>query len=221
MMNNLFSMFDPSTMFSMNWIAFLLPLLLITNSFYFQTNRINLMMKKIIYFLLNDLFLNNIKKYNNMMNIIILTFFMFIMLSNFLSIMPFIFTPISHMSTTLLLSLPIWSALTLKTSFKTPVTMFIHLVPMSTPIPILIFMVMIETISMLIRPFTLMIRLTANMIAGHVLICLLSQMLNMNMFTFLSTSLILNILMLLEVSVAVIQGYVFTILLSLYLEETC
>nr|ACS15264.1 ATP synthase F0 subunit 6 [Phytoseiulus persimilis] len=219
MMNNLFSMFDPNSMFFINWMTMLLPLLLISNSFYYQTNRINLMMKKIIYFLLNDLFLNNIKKYNNMMNIIILTFFMFIMLSNFLSIMPFIFTPISHMSITLTFSMPFWCMLMIKGWFETPMKMFIHLVPMNTPIPLCMFMVLIETISNLIRPLTLAVRLSANMIAGHILISLLSKMLSHNLFWFILSSNILYLLMILELSVVMIQSYVFITLINLYLNE--
>lgn len=219
MINNLFSIFDPNRIFFINWITILLPLLLISNRFYYQTNRINLIIKKIIYFLLNDLFLNNIKKYNNIINIIILTFFIFIILSNFLRIIPFIFTPISHIRITLTFSIPFWCILIIKGWFETPIKIFIHLVPINTPIPLCIFIVLIETISNLIRPLTLAVRLSANIIAGHILISLLRKILSHNLFWFILRSNILYLLIILELSVVIIQRYVFITLINLYLNE--
>ena len=221
MINNLFSIFDPSTnLFSINWIAFLLPLFFFTKTYFISKSRIFYIFNKINFFIQKDLQVN-LKKNHIKIIIILMIIFNIIYFINLLRLLPFIFTPTRHISTTLLLSLPIWAALTLKTIFINTGQFFSHLVPIRTPTILIPFIVIIETIRILIRPLTLIIRLTANIIAGHVLICLLRQILNINIFTFLSTSLILNILILLEISVAVIQGYVFTILLSLYLEETC
>lgn len=95
-----------------------------------------------------------------------------------------------------------------------------HLVPIGTPVALMPVIVIIETVRSIIRPLTLSIRLAANIIAGHLLLTLLgSQGPNLSglMLRFLFVGLVL--LLLLEVAVACIQSYVFTILSSLYLNE--
>ncbi|RWS06633.1 ATP synthase F0 subunit 6-like protein, partial [Leptotrombidium deliense] len=76
--------------------------------------------------------------------------------------------------------------------------------------------VLIELTRNIIRPITLSVRLTANIVAGHLLISLLEQFLGGS-----SSSIILSrILLILETGVAIIQGYVFSVLASLYYQET-
>jgi len=81
-------------------------------------------------------------------------------------------------------------------------------------------MVVIETVSNIIRPLTLSIRLAANIVAGHLLLTLLgSQGPTLGYLSLIALMLGLFLLLLLEVAVACIQSYVFTILRSLYLNE--
>jgi len=80
------------------------------------------------------------------------------------------------------------------------------------------FMVIIETISNLIRPGTLAVRLIANIIAGHLILTLLGNngpSIRHTLLTVLITAQIL--LLILEAAVAVIQSYVFAILRNLYI----
>lgn len=90
---------------------------------------------------------------------------------------------------------------------------------MGTPKPLQSFMVIIELVSSVIRPFTLRVRLIANIIAGHLLLTLLGGAINGRLgflfFVFLGMCLIL----ILELGVAFIQAYVFTILSTLYMSE--
>jgi len=84
------------------------------------------------------------------------------------------------------------------------------------------FIVIIESISLIIRPLTLSIRLTANIIAGHLLLTLLgSSGLNISnsliLFILIFTQILLYIL---EIAVSIIQAYVFSILSTLYSRET-
>lgn len=97
--------------------------------------------------------------------------------------------------------------------------MFVHLVPLRTPLILIPFIVLIESIRNIIRPLTLSVRLIANMVAGHILISLLSNVLDRSLFLFFPLSIVLNILILLEISVCLIQAYVFVILISLYMNE--
>merc|ERR1711992_460673 len=94
--------------------------------------------------------------------------------------------------------------------------LFAHLVPRGTPVALMPVIVIIETVRNVIRPGTLSIRLAANIVAGHLLLTLLgSQGPNVAGITIF----ILILLLCLELAVACIQAYVFTILRSLYLNE--
>ncbi|MGF2560245.1 F0F1 ATP synthase subunit A, partial [Ralstonia pseudosolanacearum] len=94
---------------------------------------------------------------------------------------------------------------------------FIHLVPQGTPSILIIFIVCIETIRNIIRPGTLAIRLTANIIAGHLLITLLGNTgSNISNYLVIILLIVQIILLILECAVAIIQSYVFTVLRTLY-----
>jgi len=95
-----------------------------------------------------------------------------------------------------------------------------HLVPLGTPLFLIPLIVIIETIRILIRPITLAVRLMANMVAGHLLLRLVgggfSKILMFFPIFFSQTALFF-----LEIAVAVIQAYVFLVLVTLYLKEAC
>uniref|UniRef100_A0A8D2K7L1 ATP synthase F(0) complex subunit a n=1 Tax=Theropithecus gelada TaxID=9565 RepID=A0A8D2K7L1_THEGE len=84
-------------------------------------------------------------------------------------------------------------------------------------------LVIIETISLLIQPIALAVRLTANITAGHLLIHLTGNtiltLLTINLSATLLTSVLLTLLTILEIAVALIQAYVFTLLINLYLHN--
>ena len=98
-----------------------------------------------------------------------------------------------------------------------------HLLPEGTPTLLIPILIVIETISLFIRPIALGVRLTANLTAGHLLIQLIAtaafQLLPLIPVVALTTTVLLFLLTLLEVAVAMIQAYVFVLLLSLYLQE--
>ena len=95
-----------------------------------------------------------------------------------------------------------------------------HLVPKGTPVMLVPFIVLIELLRRVIRPFTLGVRLAANMIAGHLLLVLTSSpiyMLNISIIGVVISGLLA--LTALELGVSIIQSYVFIRLGSLYVEE--
>jgi len=144
----------------------------------------------------------------------------FIFFSNFLGLIPYIFTATSHFSITLSLSLPLWIGRMMISIVYQYNSLLAHLVPRGTPRFLIPVIVIIETVRNIIRPATLAIRLAANIVAGHLLLTLLgSQGPLLSFLPLLILFVGLVLLLLLEVAVACIQSYVFTILSSLYLGE--
>jgi len=92
--------------------------------------------------------------------------------------------------------------------------MIAHLIPLNTPIYLAPLITIIETIRIIIRPISLSIRLTANLIAGHLLITLLNFNSLIIIIIFIQIFIIIF-----ELCVALIQSYVFSILSSLYSSE--
>nr|URH16467.1 ATP synthase F0 subunit 6 [Nitiditermes sp.] len=223
-MSNLFSIFDPTTEISnlpLNWTSTIIGLLLIPTSIWLIPSRNSMMMSLLMNKLHQEMKTILSKGNENKGNSFILTsLFLMILMNNFLGLFPYIFTSTSHLTLTLTLALPLWVSFMLFGWIKNTNHMFEHLVPQGTPTLLMPFMVIIETISNLIRPGTLAVRLTANMIAGHLLLTLLGNngpSMSSSMLTVLIIAQIL--LLILEGAVAVIQSYVFAILSTLYSSE--
>nr|ALO71146.1 ATP synthase F0 subunit 6 [Stenus comma] len=220
MMMNLFSSFDPMAFsFSLNWISTLIGFFLIPSIYWLIPSRWLIFWSKILMMLHIEFKILIGKKYNGS-TLIFITLFIFILMNNFIGLFPYIFTSSSHMIFTLSLSLPLWFSFMIFGWYNNYIHMLSHLIPQGTPSILMPFMVCIETISNLIRPGTLAIRLSANMIAGHLLLTLLGNsgsslsLILMNILIFTQI-----LLLMLELSVSVIQSYVFSILSTLYSSE--
>nr|YP_006234446.1 ATP synthase F0 subunit 6 [Gammarus duebeni]AER12192.1 ATP synthase F0 subunit 6 [Gammarus duebeni] len=220
MMTNLFSIFDPSTpaFMSSNWNSVLIfmalsPVVLwmsphpLKHIFYLTTKYIFTEFKPLI-------------KKSAFVLIMPVSLFVFIACNNIMGLAPYVFTGSSQLVFTLAMALPIWLGLMLYGWMNNTSNLLVHLIPQSTPVVLMPFMVLIETVSNLIRPITLAIRLTANMVAGHLLIVLLNSA---DPFTTLTLTPLLFLakqaLLILEMAVAFIQAYVFSVLVTLYAAE--
>nr|YP_009469669.1 ATP synthase F0 subunit 6 [Dermestes maculatus]AVE15400.1 ATP synthase F0 subunit 6 [Dermestes maculatus] len=219
MMTNLFSTFDPSTNFgSLNWTSTLIMFMLIPPFFWLIPSRFNMLWNKII-FTLHYEFKTLIGKSSGS-TMIFISLFSIILFNNFMGLFPYIFTSTSHLTMTLTLALPLWLSFMLFGWINNTIHMFAHLVPQGTPPILMPFMVCIETISNVIRPGTLAVRLSANMIAGHLLLTLLGNTGSMLSMVMINILIITQILLLtLESAVAIIQSYVFAVLSTLYSSE--
>nr|YP_009000416.1 ATP synthase F0 subunit 6 [Argas lagenoplastis]AHF21604.1 ATP synthase subunit 6 [Argas lagenoplastis] len=220
MMTNLFSIFDPATSanFSLNWLSILIVMMIIPNFYWATPSRLQLFWTFISMMLIKESKTIFFKK-NLKFLILFLTIFWLILTSNFMGLLPYIFTPTSHINMTSFMALPLWLTFMIFGWTNHLNSMLTHLVPAGTPMFLSTFMVCIETISNVIRPLTLAIRLSANMISGHLLICLLSSTINISNLIFPMILPVLITLMLLEMAVAIIQSYVFVTLSILYLNE--
>nr|YP_009251015.1 ATP synthase F0 subunit 6 [Parasesarma tripectinis]AMY96211.1 ATP synthase F0 subunit 6 [Parasesarma tripectinis] len=222
MMTNLFSIFEPSSSIfnlSMNWISTFLGLMFLPYLYWASPSRWSLLWSKIIQTLHKE-FKALLQPSHTGSTMLFVALFSLIVFNNFLGLLPYVFTSSSHMAMTLSLSLPLWLTLMIFGWLQHTKHMFAHLVPQGTPFALMPFMVLIETISNIIRPGTLAIRLAANMIAGHLLLTLLGGVgpsLSLSMLSILITAQIL--LLILESAVAIIQSYVFAVLSTLYTGE--
>nr|YP_009710081.1 ATP synthase F0 subunit 6 [Muscicapa griseisticta]QBS16268.1 ATP synthase F0 subunit 6 [Muscicapa griseisticta] len=155
--------------------------------------------------------------------LILTSLMIFLLLINLLGLLPYTFTPTTQLSMNLALAFPLWLATLLTGLRNQPSVSLGHLLPEGTPTPLIPALVLIETTSLLIRPLALGVRLTANLTAGHLLIQLISTATTALFSTMPAVSLlallVLLLLTILEVAVAMIQAYVFVLLLSLYLQE--
>nr|USF12780.1 ATP synthase subunit 6 [Hirundo rustica rustica] len=155
--------------------------------------------------------------------LILTSLMMFLLLINLLGLLPYTFTPTTQLSMNLALAFPLWLATLLTGLRNQPSISLGHLLPEGTPTPLIPALILIETTSLLIRPLALGVRLTANLTAGHLLIQLISTatvaLFSTMPMVSLLTLMVLFLLTILEVAVAMIQAYVFVLLLSLYLQE--
>nr|BBH37361.1 ATPase subunit 6 [Uropterygius concolor] len=148
---------------------------------------------------------------------------LFLITMNILGLLPYTFTPTTQLSLNMGFAVPLWLATVIIGMRNQPTAALGHLLPEGTPVPLIPVLIIIETISLFIRPLALGVRLTANLTAGHLLIQLISTavfvLLPLMPTVAILTATVLFLLTLLEVAVAMIQAYVFVLLLSLYLQE--
>lgn len=223
MIINLFSIFDPSTNIfnlSLNWLRTLLGILFFPLIFWIVPSRISIFWNKIFIILHNEFkTLLGINRFKGT-TFIFISLFSLILFNNFIGLFPYIFTRTRHITITLSLALPLWLSFIIYGWINNTKHMFIHLIPQGTPAVLIPFIVLIETIRNIIRPGTLAIRLSANMIAGHLLLTLLGNTGNSLPSLLISLLIFTQLLLLtLESAVAIIQSYVFTILRTLYSRE--
>nr|YP_010272319.1 ATP synthase F0 subunit 6 [Meloe mediterraneus]UKE80240.1 ATP synthase F0 subunit 6 [Meloe mediterraneus] len=221
MIMNLFSSFDPSSNWhlSINWVSSLMCLIITPTTFWLIPSRFSFVWIKITHTLHKEfkVLLGPASKGGTL---IFVSLFSFILINNFMGLFPYIFTSTSHMVLTLGLALPLWLTFMLYGWINHTIHMFAHLVPQGTPPILMPFMVCIETISNVIRPGTLAIRLSANMIAGHLLMTLLGNTgTTLSIYMVNILIIIQLLLLLLESAVSIIQSYVFAVLTTLYSSE--
>nr|YP_010956697.1 ATP synthase F0 subunit 6 [Gymnothorax kolpos]WMY89790.1 ATP synthase F0 subunit 6 [Gymnothorax kolpos] len=155
--------------------------------------------------------------------VLLTSLMLFLITMNLLGLLPYTFTPTTQLSLNMGFAVPLWLATVIIGMRNQPTVALGHLLPEGTPLPLIPVLIIIETISLFIRPLALGVRLTANLTAGHLLIQLIATavyvLLPIMPTVAILTASILFLLTLLEVAVAMIQAYVFVLLLSLYLQE--
>src|SRR6185437_2263451 len=156
---------------------------------------------------------------------LVFSLFMFVMVSNVVGIIPYAFTVSSHIIVTVALALLVFITVLVYGFYKNGLKFFNLFVPKGVPIVILPLVVLIEIISFLSRPVSHSVRLFANMLAGHITLKVFGgfvvMLLSAGTFAALSPLPLLMAVALtaLEVLVAFLQAYVFTMLTCMYLND--
>lgn len=156
----------------------------------------------------------------------IFALFMFILFCNILGMIPFSFTPTSHIIVTFAMAILVFLGVTIIAIARNGIHFFTHFMPAGVPMWLAPVIIPIEVISYLSRPISLSLRLGANMLAGHTTLMVFSTFVvsMVGLGGALSVSGLLPLAMVtaltaLEFLIAFLQAYVFAILTCLYLAE--
>lgn len=220
MVVNLFSVFDPTSYFGipLNWVVILFVLLYLPVKYYLVRSGFFLIFKS-VFLGVRKVFGEVAIPFNIGLNFLCVITFLYLILLNLLRLFPFTFTGSAHPVITIGFGVVLWSSFFIIGWTKSFKECAAHLVPIGAPIVIAPLIVLIERVSHIIRPFTLSIRLAANIIAGHLIIGLLSRIRTSRLFGLANSYILQRILLVLEFAVSVIQAFVFSILLLLYALE--
>lgn len=163
----------------------------------------------------------------------IFSLFMFILFANILGLLPLAilgvhpFTFTSHFSITGILAIMSFSIVLIVGFWKHKLHFFSLFVPHGTPLPMIPMIFVIELVSFLVRPFSLGLRLFVAMMAGHVLLEVLSSFVidgvnagaGFGVLVGIPSFLLMIAICALELLVAAIQAYVFALLSALYIND--
>tara|TARA_R110000796_G_scaffold27939_2_gene76710 strand:- start:775 stop:1506 length:732 start_codon:yes stop_codon:yes gene_type:complete len=149
----------------------------------------------------------------------IFTVFMFVLFGNLLGMVPYSFTFTSHIVVTFTMAAVIFVGVTLIALAKHKMHFFSFFMPPGVPILMAPLLIPIEIISYLSRPISLSVRLFANMLAGHTLLKVFAGfIISLGVFG-VAPWLFVVALTGLEIVIAFLQAFVFTILTCLYLND--
>nr|YP_009144222.1 ATP synthase F0 subunit 6 [Crocidura palawanensis]YP_009144248.1 ATP synthase F0 subunit 6 [Crocidura negrina]YP_009144261.1 ATP synthase F0 subunit 6 [Crocidura panayensis]YP_009144287.1 ATP synthase F0 subunit 6 [Crocidura mindorus]AKI84839.1 ATP synthase F0 subunit 6 [Crocidura beatus]AKI84657.1 ATP synthase F0 subunit 6 [Crocidura palawanensis]AKI84670.1 ATP synthase F0 subunit 6 [Crocidura palawanensis]AKI84709.1 ATP synthase F0 subunit 6 [Crocidura negrina]AKI84722.1 ATP synthase F len=224
MNENLFASFATPTMMGLPIVILIImfPSMMFPTPNRLITNRLTTLQQWLIQLTSKQMMTIHNKK-GQTWTLMLMSLILFIGSTNLLGLLPHSFTPTTQLSMNLGMAIPLWAgAVITGFRYKTKASLA-HFLPQGTPLPLIPMLIIIETISLFIQPMALAVRLTANITAGHLLIHLIGGatlvLSNISPTTALITFIILMMLTILEFAVALIQAYVFTLLVSLYLHD--
>nr|AIW64043.1 ATP synthase F0 subunit 6 [Microcebus rufus] len=224
MNENLFASFTIPTIVGIPIVIIIImfPSIFFHNHYRLIGNRLMALQQWLIKLVLKQMMaMHNIK--GRTWSLMLMSLILFIGSTNLLGLLPHSFTPTTQLSMNLGMAIPLWAAAVIMGFRHKMKASLAHFLPQGTPIPLIPMLIIIETISLFIQPMALAVRLTANITAGHLLIHLIggATMVLTSISPTVSTItfIILILLTVLEFAVALIQAYVFTLLVSLYLHD--
>nr|ADB93514.1 ATP synthase F0 subunit 6 [Potamopyrgus antipodarum]ADB93553.1 ATP synthase F0 subunit 6 [Potamopyrgus antipodarum]AVN97721.1 ATP synthase F0 subunit 6 [Potamopyrgus antipodarum]AVN97747.1 ATP synthase F0 subunit 6 [Potamopyrgus antipodarum]AVN97760.1 ATP synthase F0 subunit 6 [Potamopyrgus antipodarum] len=228
MLVDIFSSFDDNnqvfmSLYFLMWGFSLLTVLLFSSSYWLTVPRYDAIIKTFKETVTSQIFRSFGFNMGGFINVVT-GLFLFLIFMNLSGLIPYVFSTTSHLAVSLSLGLPLWLSLVISAIFFNPSSVVAGLLPMGAPAPLNPFLVIIETVSILVRPITLSVRLTANMSAGHIVLTLIGNYLTASFFmsSMFSMLLLISIQVLytiFEFGISLIQAYIFCLLITLYSDE--
>ena len=229
MILDIFSSFDPGINIINNyispimfWIITMSSIRLFTLSIWITPNNLNIIINSTIK-IINDQGSRTQGVHIKGFNSFIVSLFIIIININLIGLLPAVFSYSRHLLFTLSFGLPLWLALIISAIVYNTSSWVASLLPGGAPHWLNPFLVLIETISIRVRPLTLSFRLAANMRAGHIVLTLIGTYCAASIFSSLVGFLVLIIIqigyIIFEVGICLIQRYIFCLLLRLYRDD--
>lgn len=216
---NLFSIFDPSRKVYFN-VGVIFVLFLCLPSYWLLYCYDSVIFRKVNDFFFGEVRLNFLDAKTSSYFLILFLIFFSLLVNNFVGLIPYRFCITRQLYFVIFLSIPLWLGTNFISFMVDGKKTFANYVPTNSPISIVPFLVLVEFIRSLIRPVTLAIRLFANIVAGHLLLTLISRCMGPDSNFFIYSCLVfLIVLLLLESGVCLIQAYVFSLLNGRYMKE--
>jgi len=155
---------------------------------------------------------------------IVVSLFCVLLLFNLGGLIPYVYRGTRHLVLTFSLGLPFWLSLIISGAMYRPLSAAAGLLPGGAPAALNPFLVVVETVRICVRPITLSVRLAANIRAGHIVLGLIGGYLSAGVFTYPKLILLVLIVVqiiyfIFEIGVALIQAYIFSLLVILYSDE--
>jgi ATP synthase subunit 6 len=210
--------------------VYLISLLFFIYFFYFSVKKItltslnsNILVEELFFFLLS-IFKQQIASVRALRFFpLVFTLFLYIFLLNFSSLFVYGVSLTGHILVTAYMSFSIFISLFIIGLLNFGRNFFGFFVPKGVPKILLDFIISIEVFSFAIRPFSLAIRLFANMLAGHTLMGIFSKfcayIIKNYFFLFLLPFILVILVFMLEVAVSLIQAYIFVSLVCIYIND--
>nr|AEP39112.1 ATP synthase F0 subunit 6 [Oncomelania hupensis hupensis] len=228
MLVDIFSSFDDSnqvfmSLYMLMWLFSLASIMIFSSAYWVASPRYDAVLKIFKETVSSQVFRSFGLNMGGFINVLT-ALFMFLIFMNLSGLIPYVFSSTSHLAVSLSLGLPLWLSLIISAIFYNPSSVVAGLLPMGAPAPLNPFLVIIETVSILVRPITLSVRLTANMSAGHIVLTLIGNYLTASffmssIFSMLALISIQVFYTIFEFGISMIQAYIFCLLITLYSDE--
>nr|AXA45438.1 ATP synthase F0 subunit 6 [Pinguigemmula sp. MNHN IM 2013-18391] len=228
MFMDIFSSFDDNnqvfmSLYMLMWIFSLMTIIFFSSSYWVMLPRWSSVISIFKDTVSSQIFRSYGMNMGGFMNIVT-GLFLFLIMMNLSGLIPYVFSPTSHLAVSLSLGLPFWLSLIVSAVIFSPSSVIAGLLPMGAPAPLNPFLVIIETVSIMVRPITLSVRLTANMSAGHIVLTLIGNYLTASLFMSSIFSMLLLLVIqvlytIFEFGISLIQAYIFCLLITLYSDE--
>nr|WPR14734.1 ATP synthase F0 subunit 6 [Pseudomphala latericea] len=228
MLVDIFSSFDDNnqvfmSLYMLMWFFSLSTIMIFSSSYWVSGPRYNIILNLFKETVTSQIFRSFGLSLGGFINVLG-ALFLFLIFMNLSGLIPYVFSNTSHLAVSLSLGLPLWLSLIISAVFYNPSSVVAGLLPMGAPAPLNPFLVIIETVSILVRPITLSVRLTANMSAGHIVLTLIGNYLTASFFASSIFSMVLLICIqvfytIFEFGISMIQAYIFCLLITLYSDE--